>query len=143
MAIGLLLAILLVRQLDRRFLRIGDRPGRRANLGLPVAGTVAVGSPTRVRMMGGYTPGAGLIADPESPRAMMLAAQLDETLDPASQSGSRTLVVVDPRSRAGHVRRMLHDIRAAGLDPVGLIMCGTSGKPLTHRTIGRVHGADE
>lgn len=134
MALGLLSAIGLIWLFDRRFLRIGDRPGRRANLSVPfVAGTAAVDGSDTIRTVAGYAPVAGVIADPSSPRALELAARLDQALDPVNHSGSRTLIIVDSRSRAGYLSRMMHEIRGAGLDPVGLILAGRSSKPRRRR----------
>ncbi len=124
LAVGLLFGILLISGVDRRLQRVGDRPRRRIDLGIPV---VASASPedlsVALRAISAYEPIAGLVSDPDSSRALRLASGLEAAIDTVSRSGARTLVVVDVHSRARTLRKILAETRQAGLDPVGAVVC--------------------
>ncbi|WP_458040314.1 MULTISPECIES: hypothetical protein [Bacteria] len=124
MALGLLVGLALIWIYDRKFLRIGDRPSRRAEIGVPVIAGYSGDGTATIQTIEAYAPIAGVIADAASARARDLAARLERSLELDDHAGARTIVVVDSRSRADDLRRLIHEIESAGLNPVGLVLCG-------------------
>lgn len=122
--LGGLLGLPLILLYDRRHRRLGTQPERHTGLGVPVVARCAAEDLGKaVSAADGYMPLAGVIADAESPRATRLASRIDDELAAADYAGSRTLVIVDPRTRAYRAQRMVERMRQGGLDPVGLIVC--------------------
>lgn len=124
LALGLLVGVPIVVVYDRRVIRLGRAPQLGDRIPIPIVARIKGGNPEEVRSAtSAYAPLAGLVADPTNVRATELASRLDQGMDTSDYLGRRVMVVVDPRSRAGHVNRMIDDLQGIGLDPVGILMC--------------------
>lgn len=123
-ALGLLLGVPSARAFHHRRLRLGRGSVRRLGLPLPVLARVSEQDfGTATHLVQSLLPVAGVVADPDSSRAVRLARLLDHDLDPRNLGGRRSVIVAEPRSRIGVVRRIFDQQIEAGLEPVGLIVC--------------------
>lgn len=141
--VGLLVGVIGVVLMDRRYSRVGAQSSRSAQVRRPVIASVDPGdAPDIERIVQGYAPLAGVLADDGSPRAVRLAARLDRALDVDMRAGSRALVVVDATSPVGRVRRLVQRVELGGVDLVGLILLRRRERPRplrrhTRRTVKR------
>lgn len=127
LALGGVAGVLLVRLHERYRLTLASRRAGMAGAALPVVATVDVDLTAGQRALGSYLPIAGVVADPYRPTAVHIASMLDETLRSTGHRwGSRALLVVERRSRVHHIRELQRRCTEAGLEPVGLIVCGTA-----------------
>lgn len=116
----------MIRLHERYRLTLGSRRAGVAGAALPVVATIGTDIAAGQRALGSYLPIAGVVADPYSPTAVRLAAVLEESLgSTVHRWGTRTLFVVERRSRVRHIRELQRRCTDSGLEPVGLIVCGT------------------
>ena len=142
-AVGAVVGVGIAFVLNRRLLRVGEGVVRGGSLPLPIVSRCAEGHLAEaVRTVEAYAPLSGVIADSRRERASRVAAQLDLALGQRGRAGSRALIVIDPASRIGEVWRLVARLEAAGVEPVGLILCKNrvGGRELA-RSAGRSRGA--
>lgn len=134
LALGMLMGILLTQLYDRRYVFFGKRPMRRVPGGVAVLATVpASGIREAMAAVRNYTPVAGVLAGSKSGPSLTMAAELDRLLPKGSHAGTRTLLIVDQGSRVGRVRQLVKEMARAGMNPVGLIFCGSDQSPIDRR----------
>lgn len=134
LALGLLFAVPAIRLYDRRLESLGGRSRRRVPGGVAIVATVPAGSIREaMAAVRSYTPVAGVLVASGERSSLSLAAELDRNLPRGSHAGTRTLLIVDPRSRVGCVRQLIQEMSRTGLNPVGLILRDDEQSPNPRR----------
>lgn len=124
LALGLLVGVPCAHTFHHRSLRLGHKSVRRSGLSLPVLTRVTVQNVEEAtQLVRSLLPLAGVAADSDSARSLSVARLLEQELDSGDLRGCRSLIVAEPRSRVGAIRRVYDEQISAGLDPVGLIIC--------------------
>ncbi|MDO5502339.1 MAG: O-antigen ligase family protein [Actinomycetia bacterium] len=130
-ALGGLLMLPLLWAADRRWPRLGRRPGQHGVTPLPVLGWVASDDPADVaRITQSLQPLAGMLADPTDQRALALASLTDHCGD-WRDDGSRVVLVVGAGASVGRIEKLSRDLEDVGLEAVGVIVAGRRSRAVS------------
>ncbi len=137
LALGFLIGIALVQFYDRRYMFLGSGRTRHDADDVAIVTTV---SPSDVRgalvAIRSYAPVAGVLVVSDSGPSLAMAAELDRKMPVGSHGGKRTLLIVDHRSRASHVRKLVHELTGSGMNPVGIVVRGRHGPAIRRSSRG-------